>query len=244
MATIERANACKLLCDEYDEAIDDCDDKLLCPIEGLSRRHTYSTQTTTGDASTALKSLMKELRKELPKQISADPTAGIFVRYDEDNPQFLQACLVGVQGTPYESGAFVFDIFIPNSYPSSNCLITHSTKNASMVEANNGPGGFSPNLHRGTGKVCLSLLGTWDGPGWEAGKSNVYQCLSTLLWAILGAQHPYYVSSSKVLRVQMNHFECANFRSLFFVFLECADGTRTRWLGGHGSQIKPRPEGH
>ena len=65
-----------------------------------------------------------------------------------------------------------------------------------MVSANNGPGGFSPNLHRDTGKVCLSLLGTWNGPGWEAGKSNVYQVLSSILWMILGAEHPYYMEPS------------------------------------------------
>mmetsp|Transcript_45717 Transcript_45717/g.126797 ORF Transcript_45717/g.126797 Transcript_45717/m.126797 type:complete len:386 (-) Transcript_45717:340-1497(-) len=120
----------------------------------------------------------------------------MFVRYDDEKPQFMQACLTGVQGTPYESGCFMFDIYMPDTYPQTNCLVTHVTKNASMVSANNGPGGFSPNLHRDTGKVCLSLLGTWNGPGWEAGKSNVYQVLSSILWMILGAEHPYYMEPS------------------------------------------------
>merc|ERR1712146_735897 len=141
----------------------------------------------------AVKSILKELRKELPKNLEADSTAGIFVRFDEDKPRYLQACLLGVQGTPYESGAFVFDIFIPDDYPNTNCLITHTTKNAGQVHANNGPGGFSPNLHQNSGKVCLSLLGTWDGPGWQAGKSNVYTALSAILFGILGAEHPYYM---------------------------------------------------
>ena len=44
-----------------------------------------------------------------------------------------------------------------------------------------------------TGQVCLSLLGTWDGPGWESGTSNIYQLLSTILYMILGAKHPYYM---------------------------------------------------
>lgn len=39
----------------------------------------------------------------------------------------------------------------------------------------------------------MSLLGTWNGPGWEAGKSNLYQVLASILWMILGAQHPYYM---------------------------------------------------
>lgn len=29
--------------------------------------------------------------------------------------------------------------------------------------------------------------------GWEDGKSNVYQVLSSILWMILGAEHPYYM---------------------------------------------------
>lgn len=31
-----------------------------------------------------------------------------------------------------------------------------------------------------TGKVCLSLLGTWAGPGWEPGKSTLLQVLISI----------------------------------------------------------------
>ena len=48
-------------------------------------------------------------------------------------------------------------------------------------------------IYADSGQVCLSLLGTWDGPGWESGTSNVYQVLSTILYMILGAKHPYYM---------------------------------------------------
>merc|ERR1712176_1595810 len=41
-----------------------------------------------------------------------------------------------------------------------------------------------------------SLLGTWSGPGWEAGKSNVYQVVSTIMFMIFGADHPYYMEPS------------------------------------------------
>ena len=54
------------------------------------------------------------------------------------------------------------------------------------------PGGFSPNMHRDSGKVCLSLLGTWDGPGWDKDQGSVYQVLSSILWCILAIKHPYY----------------------------------------------------
>jgi len=33
---------------------------------------------------------------------------------------------------------------------------------------------MNPNLYA-DGKVCLSLLGTWSGPGWEKGVSTLSQ---------------------------------------------------------------------
>jgi baculoviral IAP repeat-containing protein 6 len=140
-----------------------------------------------------MKEIMKELSKTLPKELEVNARGSMFVRFDEDNPQYLKAMLTGIEGTPYSSGIFLFDIFLPAEYPYVPCHCIHVTPNASLVKANNGPGGFSPNLHSDTGQVCLSLLGTWDGPRWESGKSNIYQVLSTILYMILGAQHPYYM---------------------------------------------------
>lgn len=194
--TVDRAKACEQIWDAYKEAIEDCEEGQFNECEGLYDRSCYKSKATGQPGPEVMKTIMKEIRKDLPKNIELDARASMFVRYDEDKPQFMQACLTGVQDTPYESGCFIFDIYIPDNYPQSNCLVTHVTKNASMVAANNGPGGFSPNLHRDTGKVCLSLLGTWNGPGWEAGKSNVYQVLSSILWMILGAEHPYYMEPS------------------------------------------------
>jgi len=194
--TVDRAKNCEQIWDSYKEAIEDCDEGQFMECEGLYDRSCYKTKATGEPGPEVMKTIMKEIRKDLPKNIELSASASMFVRYDDEKPQFMQACLTGVQGTPYESGCFIFDIYMPDTYPQTNCLVTHVTKNASMVSANNGPGGFSPNLHRDTGKVCLSLLGTWNGPGWEAGKSNVYQVLSSILWMILGAEHPYYMEPS------------------------------------------------
>jgi ubiquitin-protein ligase len=139
-----------------------------------------------------MKAVMKEVRKDLPKSLELSSSASMFVRVDEDRPQFLRALLTGVSGSAYDSGLFCFDIYCPDSYPNTNCLVTHTSKHATMVKGNNGPGGFSPNLHQSSGKVCLSLLGTWDGPGWQSGVSNVYQVLASIQFLILGVSHPYY----------------------------------------------------
>lgn len=43
---------------------------------------------------------------------------------------------------------------------------------------------FNPNLYA-NGKVCLSILGTWDGPSWTPGMtlSSVLLSIQTLLSA-------------------------------------------------------------
>jgi len=117
----------------------------------------------------------------------------MFIRIDENNPRFLQVLLSGLDDTPYSNGLFLFDIYLCHNYPNIPPKIKHITKGSNLITANFTPGGYSPNLHSSTGTVCLSLLGTWSGPGWEAGKSNVYQLLSTILYWILGSKHPYYM---------------------------------------------------
>ena len=43
---------------------------------------------------------------------------------------------------------------------------------------------LNPNLYA-EGKVCLSLLGTWSGPGWVPGKSTLLQVLVSIQAMIL-----------------------------------------------------------
>ena len=49
---------------------------------------------------------------------------------------------------------------------------------------------FNPNLYA-NGKVCLSLLGTWDGPGWVKGESTLLQVLVSIQSLILVAEPLY-----------------------------------------------------
>merc|ERR1719334_1174704 len=170
-----------------------------CAIEGLVDRHTFKSHKNDKPDPQSVNSrkIMRELRKTLAKGVYLSYTNGsMFVRFDESNPRFLQAMLIGLKGTPYFNGCFLFDIYLPDEYPQKPCKVKHVSNGAQLCHANNGPGGFSPNLHQSSGKVCLSLLGTWSGPGWEPNKSNVYQLLSTLLLMVFGAEHPYYMEPS------------------------------------------------
>ena len=82
---------------------------------------------------------------------------GIYFHYDESNMYNMKAMMVGPEGTPYFGGAYFFDINFPNTYP------LQPPKVKTMTQGNGTR--FNPNLYT-CGKVCLSMLNTWSGPGW------------------------------------------------------------------------------
>jgi hypothetical protein len=80
---------------------------------------------------------------------------GIFVRYAESRPDIMKVVIIGPQGTPYENGIFEFDIFCDASFPNTPPQVLFKTTGGGRIN-------FNPNLYA-DGKVCLSLLGTWQG---------------------------------------------------------------------------------
>lgn len=90
--------------------------------------------------------------------IEKDPIEGIHIQYN-DNIDNIKALIQGNAGTPYEFGFFCFDITFPPTYPHASPQVTFINPNPDVR--------FHPNLYR-CGKVCLSLLGTWEGPQWTS----------------------------------------------------------------------------
>ncbi|EAU84763.2 ubiquitin conjugating enzyme family protein [Coprinopsis cinerea okayama7 len=108
--------------------------------------------------------------------------SSIFLRVDETRVDIIKALIIGPEGTPYQNGCFLFDIFLGPSY-------NQSPPNVKYMTTNGGKFRFNPNLYA-DGKVCLSLLGTWSGPGWIAGKSTLLQVLISIQSMIL-CEEPY-----------------------------------------------------
>jgi ubiquitin-protein ligase len=199
--TEQEEKAYEALGEEYVSMMKDLESPhgVYAAVEGLAKRSSFSSHCTdqaSNAQAASMKKILMEIRKELPQNIHTSINGAMFVRFDAGNPRFLQALLTGLDDTPYENGLFLFDVYLNDNYPTNPLDIKHVSYGATKCHANNGPGGFSPNLHQSTGKVCLSLLGTWSGPGWENGKSNVYQVLSSILFMIFGATHPYYMEPS------------------------------------------------
>ena len=82
------------------------------------------------------------------------------------------------------SGApFIFDIQLPCNYPDSPPSVQFLTTGGGLVS-------FNPNLYR-SGKVCLSLLGTWSGPQWSPTESALLQLLVSIQSQIF-VENPYF----------------------------------------------------
>jgi len=89
----------------------------------------------------------------------------------EQNITQLDVLIIGPRDTPYQGGFFHFYLKFGTDYPMKPPRVKFMTTDSGKVR-------FNPNLYN-CGKVCLSLLGTWQGPPWTAA-----QTLSSLLISI------------------------------------------------------------
>ena len=116
---------------------------------------------------------MSSLGSSLPCNLSSS----VFVRVDEDRMDLMKALIIGPEDTPYSGGCFSFDIYFPPGYPSEPPKVNLETTGHRSVR-------FNPNLYN-CGKVCLSLLGTWEGQAgeqWIADSSTLLQVGGRAVW--------------------------------------------------------------
>lgn len=93
----------------------------------------------------------------------------------------------GPKDTPYENGLFEFHAYFPPHYP-------NLTPKVDLHTTGNGQFRFNPNLYA-DGKVCLSLLGTWDSENqsekWNPKTSTFLQVMISIQSLIL-IEQPYF----------------------------------------------------
>lgn len=82
---------------------------------------------------------------------------GIYFHYPDDNIGNMKALIIGTDGTPYEGGFYFFDFEYPSEYPKYPPKVKFCSTD--------GNSRMNPNLYS-KGKVCLSIINTWSGPGW------------------------------------------------------------------------------
>lgn len=116
------------------------------------------------------KATVARIQRDL-REIAESPLPGILVAPDEASILVVHALVIGVEKTPYAGGFFHFIVRFGEDYPASPPRVR-------LLTTGGGSTRFAPNLYA-NGKVCLSILGTWSGPGWSPSMS-----LSTVLVSI------------------------------------------------------------
>lgn len=138
-----------------------------------------------GRCSTAT---MARLAQEMADAVNALPCAStnaIFVRVESSRAEVLKVLITGSNGTPYASGCFEFDVYCPRDYPAVAPKVNLETTGAGQVR-------FNPNLYS-SGKVCLSLLGTWSGEGGESwSKSSTLLQVFTSIQSLIMSDEVYF----------------------------------------------------
>jgi ubiquitin-protein ligase len=118
------------------------------------------------------------------KDLNRDPLEkeGIYHYYDESNFMEARIMIIGPEDTPYENGFYFFQFSFPINYPFEPPKVKYYTLDGNTR--------FNPNLYT-CGKVCLSIINTWDGPKWTSCQT-IRSVLISLRGLVLGVKHPLH----------------------------------------------------
>ncbi|KAL9651522.1 hypothetical protein ABK040_001468 [Willaertia magna] len=154
-------------------------------IEACNSKDILADHHFKGNASShiANRKFIQVVQKEW-KLLQENLPSNIFVKVFENRLDLIRAVIVGSPYTPYNDGVYVFDIYLPPSYPHDPPQVKFFSYNEKI----------NPNLYE-NGHICLSLLGTWQGKedheSWVPGKSNILQVLLSIQGLVL-VPEPYY----------------------------------------------------
>lgn len=157
-------------------------------LPGISANHRFlaeSQREPTAPSKQRARRVGRELAS-LECDLPVTASSSIFVVADETNSVLWKAVITGPGNTPYEGGCFLFDIYFGADYPSRPPKVLIRTTGGGSVR-------FNPNLYN-DGKVCLSLLGTWQagkGESWSGEYSTILQVLVSIQSLIL-VDEPFY----------------------------------------------------
>lgn len=144
----------------------------------------FKFQLSSGVTSKRLLRRMTKELSSLEKCLPISAESSVYISIDVENCRCMKVLITGPTDTPYDSGVFLFDLYITDDFP---------TTSPKMVFLNHFGKRFNPNLYN-DGKVCLSLLGTWSGQGgenWNEHTSSLIQLLISVQSQIL-TDKPYF----------------------------------------------------
>lgn len=106
------------------------------------------------------KDTIKRLLRDI-KELIRSPLCenGIYYHHSETDMLKGYALIIGQPDTPYYGGYYLFEFHFPADYPHSPPLVTYHTNGQNVR--------FNPNFYK-NGKVCISILNTWNGEQWSS----------------------------------------------------------------------------
>lgn len=159
---------------DLEESEDECEqsDRVLF-VESIPTNH------TTGTIS---KQFTKRVFAEIDTLRDALKDFEGYLAVSEQNISVMKLLLIPDYDTPYGGGYFEFEIFIPANYPNSPPIVKFLTTGGGKVR-------FNPNLYN-CGKVCLSVLNTWNANQWDSKSSTITQVVLSIQ-SMIFIEHPY-----------------------------------------------------
>jgi ubiquitin-protein ligase len=150
------------------------------------------SEFTNFDSTSAFRFIVNQY-EIISKSLPLTSEHAIFFRQDPDNICMFKFAVIPNEDTPYKFGIFVFDVFLPKTFPNTPPVVSHTTSRKNNFR-------FNPNLYA-NGYVCLSLLGTWPGPGWvplrsDGTGSTLYQVIMSIS-AMVFSEEPWFNEPSR-----------------------------------------------
>jgi ubiquitin-protein ligase len=144
----------------------------------------YNTKNVTTNKKSIIR-IMSEI-SSLKTTLPLSNDSSIWIRISEDNFNIITFLISGPKNTPYENGLFEFHCCLPHNYPiEPPKVLLHTTGNNTFR--------FNPNLYE-CGKICLSLLGTWESTideKWNPTTSTLLQVLVSIQ-SLIFIDFPYF----------------------------------------------------
>lgn len=125
------------------------------------------TKNNTIISKTSINRLIRDVKDMQDKTL---PSSGIYYKHDDTDMLTGYALIIGPRDTPYFGGYYFFTFHFPPTYPMDPPVVTYETNKDNIR--------FHPNFYR-TGKICISLLNTWNGEQWSACQ-NIKSVLLTI----------------------------------------------------------------
>jgi ubiquitin-protein ligase len=148
--------------------------KIECEIISIN----INKHTTTIMSGINAKRILRDIKMFRESNLEEN---GIYCHFNPDNISEAYALIIGPKDNPYQYGFYLFHISFTNKYPFEPPKVLFITRGKNIR--------FNPNLYV-EGKVCLSILGTWAGPGWTSCCT-----LNSVLLSIQSLLHEYPIQN-------------------------------------------------